>query len=914
MTTLEARLGTFNSFRRAMFEAVRNVELAHLNEEAAGFTNPFAHWQAGAPGDYHTTLLELWAYLADILTFYQERIANEAYLPTATQRDSLRRLAALLNYRPGPGAAASALAVFNVEQNKAVNIPAGLRLGSRAAQGKAAAVFETSTAFKALAEHNAIPVSATAPSNQFAALGNQNPMYWFQQTPAELWESVTNVYPLGGASYYNTLVAALVAKQARLPVPPVVLPSAPKLAVNKAIWWPDVHMIYPDMRTVVLQGINNRLSVGDYVLLVEEIKEKEKATTVCTLQQISTVKTDKAANTTTITWKEKDRTRSYQNVTLFAFRVKAALFGSIAPFYYSLPAALTNSDGKHPHAPFQTNWDKPPASVANVDVLYLDSVYDEIKAAPDNYSWAALVNDAGNPLILQVEKAHPVTYANYAITARVTQIKLVDPIGSEAFELRKTLVLAASEPLRLQERLPLADPLADKELILDGLYPALKAGMIVIVQGEVYQTAAAAAPRQHAETAVVAQAPSYNKEANLTTVKLKESLKENYVRAKTVLLANVAEVTHGETVRDEILGSGNGGALQSFRLKKNPLTYLPAPETGVASALRVTVNGVQWQEQATLAEAAPDAQVFTTAQDDAGHTIVCFGDGTLGARPASGKDNVRARYRKGLGEIGNVEAEKISQLLDNLPSLQSVSNPLPSFGGEEPESANQIRINAPGSLRTFGRAVSADDYAALALTYPGVAQARATWVLRDAATGKPLAQPHIQLVVATLRFRPLSEQGSFGRKLRGYLDQHRDPNVPLRIVDFTPVYVECVAVIDVMDGYPQQATLARALAALNPGRNPDGTLGFFASERLGFGQSIYLSDVYAALQAVPGVRNARVTTLRKLKPGEVSLLVNSISNEITLSPNEIVVMRNDPTLPDRDRLTIALDEGGYDDV
>src|SRR5438477_1538474 len=49
-------------------------------------TNPFAAWREGAHGDYQTMFVELWAYLADILTFYQERIANEAFVPTATQR------------------------------------------------------------------------------------------------------------------------------------------------------------------------------------------------------------------------------------------------------------------------------------------------------------------------------------------------------------------------------------------------------------------------------------------------------------------------------------------------------------------------------------------------------------------------------------------------------------------------------------------------------------------------------------------------------------------------------------------------------------------------------------------------------------------------------------------------------------
>ena len=48
-------------------------------------------------------MLEWWAYLADVLTFYNERYANESYLGTATQPGSTANLVALLGYRPARG-------------------------------------------------------------------------------------------------------------------------------------------------------------------------------------------------------------------------------------------------------------------------------------------------------------------------------------------------------------------------------------------------------------------------------------------------------------------------------------------------------------------------------------------------------------------------------------------------------------------------------------------------------------------------------------------------------------------------------------------------------------------------------------------------------------------------------------------
>ena len=50
--------------------------------------------------------------MLDILTFYQERLANESYLRTATQLDSLTQLSRLIGYQPSPGIAASTYLAF----------------------------------------------------------------------------------------------------------------------------------------------------------------------------------------------------------------------------------------------------------------------------------------------------------------------------------------------------------------------------------------------------------------------------------------------------------------------------------------------------------------------------------------------------------------------------------------------------------------------------------------------------------------------------------------------------------------------------------------------------------------------------------------------------------------------------------
>src|SRR5215203_1588339 len=70
-----------------------------------------------AAGDPSVALLDAWATVADVLTFYQERIANEGYLRTATERRSVLELARLINYHLRPGVAASVYFALTLEKD-----------------------------------------------------------------------------------------------------------------------------------------------------------------------------------------------------------------------------------------------------------------------------------------------------------------------------------------------------------------------------------------------------------------------------------------------------------------------------------------------------------------------------------------------------------------------------------------------------------------------------------------------------------------------------------------------------------------------------------------------------------------------------------------------------------------------------
>ena len=150
--------------------------------------------------------------------------------------------------------------------------------------------------------------------------------------------------------------------------------------------------------------------------------------------------------------------------------------------------------------------------------------------------------------------------------------------------------------------------------------------------------------------------------------------------------------------------------------------------------------------------------------------------------------------------MGNVPGGAIRQLIDSMPELQGVTNPRPSNGAADPADTAQIRQTTPSSVPTFGRAVSAQDYAALALQFPSIIKATANWVVRG-PDGKPVYRPYMQLTVATNDGTSIAGSVT-ADNLRKFIDSHRDTNLPLRILDFTPLYIDVALRVDILDQYP----------------------------------------------------------------------------------------------------------------
>ena len=160
-SSIAYRTGTWASFKESMLARLSSSDYPAL----AGLTTR-------ADNDYSIALLDASALVLDILTFYQERLANESYLGTATQLYSLTQLSQLIGYQPSPGVSASVYLAFTLSASPglptslttgAITIPAGTTVQSVPGQGQIPQSFQTSADILGKPTWNALAVQTGNP-------------------------------------------------------------------------------------------------------------------------------------------------------------------------------------------------------------------------------------------------------------------------------------------------------------------------------------------------------------------------------------------------------------------------------------------------------------------------------------------------------------------------------------------------------------------------------------------------------------------------------------------------------------------------------------------------------------------------------------------------------------------------------
>lgn len=814
LRTFAYRVGTYRHFKQSLLAQLASARLPALQALTTRDDDDFA-----------IALLDAWAIVADVLTFYQERIAHESYLNTATERLSLRHLARLIGYPLQPGVAASTPLAFTVDETPGsptqVRIDAGTKVQSIPGQDEHAQLFETIEPVQAQVAWNALRPRRYQPHT--ADLAKESVITHGVGNNIRRGDKILIVEkPTSPNSpSVKTVLHVEVDQTAQTTRLDFVDEKSPDLAVYNE---PTNAVEPPPTGQIPLNRINITETVLERTWTQRDLQAfaKQQGWSIAAL----------AENVA------QQLAQLNQPVEVFVFRISASLFG------YNAADRILYTDGS-PNTLEGFLQTEPWPLDESDNRLFLDNAY----AAVTDGSYIAIQtsqSDKANILAYQVEAASVGSRTAYGISGKTTKITLSPPgskpgwVSPTDFDMiRETVVFAGSEKLSLAP-LPILQPVAGNIITLDGFYLGLQPGQLAILTG---------APQElpgttQSEVITIHQVTIHQGYTRLT---LQNNLKQAYRRDTVTINANVAIATHGETTQ-EILGSGDASqSNQTFTLRQPPLTYISsdAAPQGALTTLQVRVDNVRWHEVPSLYQQPPRDRIYCTQQNEDGTTTLTFGDGRTGRRLPTGQENVHATYRKGIGLAGNVRARQLSLLMSRPLGLKDVTNPLPALGGDDPETVDAVRQNAPLTVLTLDRVVSLQDYEDFARTFAGVAKSLATWTWMGQLRG-------VFLTVA----RPQGAEVSPNliANLIRQIKQSGDPHVPLQVQSYRQALFQIAGRIRVHADYSSQAVLTAVKQAL---------LQAFSFELRQFGQGVTLSEVMAVMQPVPGVTAVDIDRLAR---------------------------------------------------
>jgi hypothetical protein len=861
LSSITYRTGTWATFKQSMLARLSSSEFPALS-----------FLKTRDDDDFSIALLDASSVVLDILTFYQERLANESYLRTARQLQSLTELARLIGYQPAPGVAASTYLAFSLKvatglppdpSTKAITIPAGTQVQSVPEQRQTPQTFETSADIFAKPDWNALAVQTGVP--------------WL---------------PPGHKGMYLSGTALQLSPGDSLLI----------LGADRENWTPGP-----------------AVSQQWEVVVLKEVRED-------TVRKITYVAWDPP-----LLHESSSSVGGWTTAKIFVFRQKVGLFGNSAPSPYLFTNANATGTTSIPHlieVGTSGLWHWRHFKIKDSDHIDLSASCPKIVVG----SWFALTV-GGKAELYKVKKATAVSLAEFGLSAKVTELAADFPDSKIAAEFPLqdspgnpgTEVWAQSNELVAAEQ-PLDDPLygtfldletvrpdlagvqavaitgnAQKLSVKTGVAPALvftpddttatltlKPGDIVTILDpaplpltkkggvphwrrntktrdlRVIDSAGRAGTIAGAQLSNFTLAPSsgsdpvvqefalvstMSEETSLfphTRLFLRSKLLHCYDRATAKVNANVGLATNGSSV-SEILGSGSAAIPnQEFSLKQWPLTFVQSPTpTGLQSTLKVTANQSSWTEVPSLYQQPPTARVFATLNQPGGRTDLHFGDTVEAATLPTGQNNIQAIYRIGSGLAGNVGAGSITTLIDRPIGVSGVINPTAATGGQDPQSVDDIRANAPLSVLTLGRAVSIVDYQNFAASFAGIAKAHAIWIPSGPGRG-------VFVTVAAAGGWELPPGNPTLTNLVASLQNYGNPLIPINAASFLETLFSIDADLAYDPSYDQTAVLAAVQQSLRQNYS-------FASRT--FGQGVSGDEVAALIQSVPGVVAVNVTKL-----------------------------------------------------
>jgi hypothetical protein len=360
-------------------------------------------------------------------------------------------------------------------------------------------------------------------------------------------------------------------------------------------------------------------------------------------------------------------------------------------------------------------------------------------------------------------------------------------------------------------------------------------------------------------------------------------------------LLNTTMAAQTLTLRNEILGSSDGSSGQKFKATRAPTLKgqrlevrepeMPSAaeqealtreddEQGTENAITIIrdIAGrpkeiwVRWRETPDFYGSGPRGRHYVL---DHLTGEVRFGDGLNGLIPPAGAGNIRlARYQIGGGKAGNKPAGAIVQLKTTVPYVDKSFNTEAAAGGADAESLDSLLQRAPRTIRHGGRAVTLEDYEDLAmLASPEVARAKCVPLhnlIEDPLGQQPTARGEVSVIIVP-RSSEAKPQPSLEllARVQDYLEAHSVPTARVSVVG--PLYIRVDVVLEIalasLEGASavDQAVRQKLAGFLHP------LTGGLDGAGWDFGRKPHESDLYALIEAVPGVDHIRLLTIAEVE-------------------------------------------------
>jgi hypothetical protein len=407
---------------------------------------------------------------------------------------------------------------------------------------------------------------------------------------------------------------------------------------------------------------------------------------------------------------------------------------------------------------------------------------------------------------------------------------------------------------------------------------------------------------------------------------------DTLVRNVSVAYGNVILADHGLT-RTEPHTPADLGVDGRLAVTYGPLTMEPRPQlptvslsTGAFEVDRTDLGGDVrdalpaltllvtdaagdvhgWTSVPDLLDSGPFDEQFVAEVDDDGRAELRFGDGEYGRALEADIAGLTVVYRVGNGRAGNVGHDTLQTIaLAGAPGfVGEIRNPLAATGGVDAETVEQVRRRAPEAMRAvLKRAVTEADWVRAARELDDVSSAVATfrwtgsWLTVFVAVDPVDRADLVDLPDGRTRLEP-----AFERRIRAWLTRFRIAGHDIELRPPRFVGLELAVEVCAKHGYFRTDVRNAVRDALSARVLPDGSRGFFHPDAFAFGDDVYLSRLYAAIERVTGVDSVAIRKLVRFGQPQRDELDRGV---LEIGPWEIARLDDDPSFAEHGVLTVT---------